>query len=87
MNDLPDRHAGNQCRIPLGSEFTHHVQIALGRFLEHRHGGFRPDQQVDALGTQAHVTVQRELCIKLRRVPLHALFDIALDRRDTQWCA
>ncbi|MNR02488.1 hypothetical protein D3C85_1183420 [compost metagenome] len=83
-DDFANRHAGNQCRAPFGGEFAHHVQVTLCGLLEYRDRSFRPDQQVDALGAETHVAVQRQLGIELGRIPFHALFDIALNRRDTQ---
>jgi len=84
MHFLANRHAGNQRGVPFGGELAHHPEVALDGLLEHRHGRFRPYQQVDTLGAEAHVAVQRQLCIELLGVPLHALFDVTLDRRHAQ---
>ncbi|MCY1176315.1 hypothetical protein D9M73_165810 [compost metagenome] len=51
------RYARDQCRMALGSEAAHHVDVALGLVLEHRNGGFRPHQQVHRPGTEAQVAV------------------------------
>ncbi|MNP15532.1 hypothetical protein D3C76_1078960 [compost metagenome] len=64
--------------MPVGGEAAHHVQITLGLFLEDRYGGFRPDQQVDRFGAEAHVTVQGQLGVDVFGVPLQFLLDIAL---------
>ncbi len=84
VNHLPHRHPGDQRRMPFGGEGAHHVDVALGLVLEYRHGGFRPDQQIDGLRAEAHVTVQRQLRIHVCRVPLQILFDVALQGSDLQ---
>ena len=81
---LADRHSGNQCRISIGGETAHHAQKPFGILLEYRDRCFWPDNQVCALGAECHVAVQRQLRVELCRVPLHALFDVALNRRNAQ---
>ncbi|MNV39567.1 hypothetical protein D3C71_1311510 [compost metagenome] len=82
-----DRDTGNQRRFTFGREAAHHVQVALGGLLEHRDRRFRPDEKVDSPGAETHVAIQRQLRVELRRVPLHALFDVALNGGDAQWRA
>ncbi|MCY1433221.1 hypothetical protein D9M71_492430 [compost metagenome] len=84
MHHFPYRHAGDQRRMPPGGEPAHHVDVALGLVLEHRHRGFRPDQQVHRFRAEAQVTVQRQLRVDVRRVPFQVLLDVALDGGDLQ---
>ncbi|MNZ53407.1 hypothetical protein D3C78_712840 [compost metagenome] len=73
--------------MAVSGEAAHHVQVTLGLFLEDRHGGFRPDQQVDRLGAETHVPVQGQLGVDVFRVPLQFLLDITLQRSHGQWFA
>ena len=87
MHGLTNRHTGDQRRFTLGGEVAHHRQVTFGGFLQYRHGGFRPDQQVHRFGAETQITVQRQLRVELGRVPFHALRDVALNCGDRQWCA
>ena len=84
---LSHRHAGDQRTVAVTGEAIHHADIALGHVLEHRDRRFRPDQNVDPLGTETEVTVQRQLRVELGRVPFQVLLDVALHGGDRKAAA
>ena len=84
---LAHRHAGYQRAVAAAGEGAHGGQVVVGVFLEYRHGGFRPDQQIRRLGAVAEVAVQIQLGAQLGRVPLQVLGDIALHQGHAQWLA